>query len=163
MHIKKSKTDPDELANLARPLVAYLRKNYHPHAAIVVMDEWAVVVEEVMGIPVPLGPTWPESETGSSSLSLTGQMLSLKLSPKERARATSDAQVWAMLNKKGKRAKKTRWLRKLWHEKLGDNQRTAVVVGVMAGGYWLIRESVRCLAHFLRGRSWEKKNSAKRR
>lgn len=41
-----------ELEVLARPLVEYLRKNYHPHTAIVVTDERVVVVEDVVSVPV---------------------------------------------------------------------------------------------------------------
>lgn len=44
-----------ELEVLARPLVEYLRKNYHPHTAIVVTDERVVVVEDVVSAPVKRG------------------------------------------------------------------------------------------------------------
>lgn len=44
----------DNLEQLAAPLVEYLRKNFHPHTAIVVTDERVVVVEDVLGIPFPI-------------------------------------------------------------------------------------------------------------
>lgn len=47
----QAKVKLDELESLARPLVEYLRKKYHPHTAIVVTDERAVLVEEMLGVP----------------------------------------------------------------------------------------------------------------
>lgn len=41
----------DQLEQLAASLVEYLRKNFHPHTAIVVTDERVAVVEDVLGIP----------------------------------------------------------------------------------------------------------------
>lgn len=46
--------DTDKLEQLAKPLAEYLRKNHHPHTAIVVTDERVVVVEDVLGIPFPI-------------------------------------------------------------------------------------------------------------
>lgn len=40
-----------ELEALTEPLVDYLRKNYHPHAAIVVTDERVALLGELMGLP----------------------------------------------------------------------------------------------------------------
>lgn len=40
------------LEQLAKPLAEYLRKNHHPHTAIVVTDERVVVVEGVMSVPI---------------------------------------------------------------------------------------------------------------
>lgn len=45
----------NELEKLAKPLVDYLRNNYNPHTTIVITDERVVVVEDVMGIPFPIG------------------------------------------------------------------------------------------------------------
>lgn len=42
----------DELEELAKPLVDYLRKNYHPHTVIVVTDERVVLAEDVMSAPL---------------------------------------------------------------------------------------------------------------
>ena len=40
-----------ELEELARPLVDFLRDNYHPHVSVIVTDERVVVVEELISIP----------------------------------------------------------------------------------------------------------------
>lgn len=47
----QAKAALDELESLSRPLVEYLRKKHHPHTAIVVTDERAVLVEEMLGVP----------------------------------------------------------------------------------------------------------------
>lgn len=41
----------EELECKAKPLVDYLRENYHPHTAIVITAERAVIVEDVMSVP----------------------------------------------------------------------------------------------------------------
>lgn len=41
----------DELKDLSKPLVEYLQKKYHPHAAIVITYDRAVLWEEIMGTP----------------------------------------------------------------------------------------------------------------
>lgn len=46
--------DLEELKQLAAPLVDYLRKKHHPHTAIVVTDDRAVLLEEMMGVPFPI-------------------------------------------------------------------------------------------------------------
>ena len=40
------------LEQLAKPLAEYLRKNHHPHTAIVVTDERVVVVETALSVPL---------------------------------------------------------------------------------------------------------------
>ena len=39
------------LKELAKPLVDFLKDNYHPHAAIIVTEERTVVVEDITSIP----------------------------------------------------------------------------------------------------------------
>lgn len=39
------------LKELAKPLVDFLKNNYHPHAAIIVTEEQTVVVEDIMSTP----------------------------------------------------------------------------------------------------------------
>lgn len=51
MDSKKIRADLDELMELARPLVRYLREKYDPHTAIVVTSERAVLTGEIMGVP----------------------------------------------------------------------------------------------------------------
>lgn len=41
----------EQLEALAKPLMDYLKNNYHPHTAIVITDEQVVVVETVLSIP----------------------------------------------------------------------------------------------------------------
>lgn len=41
----------EELKELATPLVRFLQDNYHPHAAIIIRDDFACVVEELIGVP----------------------------------------------------------------------------------------------------------------
>lgn len=41
----------DTLKELAKPLVDFLKDNYHPHVAIIVTEERTVVVENVASIP----------------------------------------------------------------------------------------------------------------
>lgn len=40
-----------ELEELAKPLLEFLRDNYHPHTAIIVTEERTVVVEDIASIP----------------------------------------------------------------------------------------------------------------
>lgn len=54
MAIKEMAEELEELKVLARPLVEYLRKKHHPHTAIMVTDERAVLVEEVTSVPFEL-------------------------------------------------------------------------------------------------------------
>lgn len=44
----------NELEELARPLVDYIRENYHPHVTVVVTDTFVRVTEDLMGVPFPL-------------------------------------------------------------------------------------------------------------
>lgn len=53
----QAKAALDELESLSRPLVEYLRKKHHPHTAIVVTDERAVLVEEMLGVPFTFAET----------------------------------------------------------------------------------------------------------
>ena len=39
------------LKELAKPLVDFLKSNYHPHAAIIVTEERTVVVEDIASAP----------------------------------------------------------------------------------------------------------------
>ena len=39
------------LKELAKPLVDFLKSNYHPHAAIIVTEERTVVVEDLVSTP----------------------------------------------------------------------------------------------------------------
>lgn len=41
----------NELEKLSKPLVEYLKNNYHPYAAIVVTDERVAVIETIQSIP----------------------------------------------------------------------------------------------------------------
>lgn len=52
MNDEKEKQGIAKLEELARPLSDYIINNYHPHTAIVVTDERAVVVEDVMSAPL---------------------------------------------------------------------------------------------------------------
>ncbi len=51
IHLKAS---ADELKQLARPLVDYLRKHHHPHTTIVITDDRVDVMESLAGIPFPV-------------------------------------------------------------------------------------------------------------
>ena len=45
---------PEEMKTLnepAKPLVGFLKDNYHPHAAIIVTEERTVVVEDIVSTP----------------------------------------------------------------------------------------------------------------
>lgn len=44
-------TEQSNLTDIASPLLAYLRQNYHPNAAILVTDERVIVVEDLLSIP----------------------------------------------------------------------------------------------------------------
>lgn len=44
----------EELETVSKPLVDYIRKNYHPHTAIIVTDERAIVLEDVMSVVFPV-------------------------------------------------------------------------------------------------------------
>ncbi len=39
------------LKELAKPLVDFLKNNYHPHTAIIVTEERTVVVEDIVSTP----------------------------------------------------------------------------------------------------------------
>lgn len=41
----------DRLETLTAPFVEYLRKNHHPHTTIVITDERAVIVEDLLSVP----------------------------------------------------------------------------------------------------------------
>ena len=43
-----------ELEALAKPLIDFLRDNYHPHTAILITDDRVAVVETVLSIPQPI-------------------------------------------------------------------------------------------------------------
>ena len=47
------KASEDELKQLARPLVDYLRKYHHPYTAIIITDDRMDVLESLAGIPFP--------------------------------------------------------------------------------------------------------------
>lgn len=48
----KFKNKQDELEELAKPLVEYLRDNGHPYTSIVITDERVAVVETVLSVPM---------------------------------------------------------------------------------------------------------------
>ena len=48
------KASEDELKQMARPLVDYLRKYHHPHTTIVITDDRMDVLESLIGIPFPV-------------------------------------------------------------------------------------------------------------
>lgn len=41
----------EELEQLAKPLIKYLKKSHHPHTAIIITDEQVAVIETVCSIP----------------------------------------------------------------------------------------------------------------
>lgn len=41
----------NELEKLSKPLIEYLKNNYHPYTAIVITDERVVVIETIQSIP----------------------------------------------------------------------------------------------------------------
>ena len=41
----------EQIEEMAKPLVEYLKQNSHPHTAIVVTDERVAVIETVLSIP----------------------------------------------------------------------------------------------------------------
>lgn len=41
----------EELEKLSKPLIDYLKNNYHPHTAIVITEERVAVIETVLSIP----------------------------------------------------------------------------------------------------------------
>lgn len=41
----------EQIEEMAKPLVEYLKQNCHPHTAIVVTDERVAVIETVLSIP----------------------------------------------------------------------------------------------------------------
>lgn len=43
-----------ELANMAKPLADYLKKNYHPHATIIITCERVAVLEDLLSMPLSL-------------------------------------------------------------------------------------------------------------
>ena len=47
-------TEDSCFRELAQPLVEYLRKNYHPHAKIIIEYDGAEIVEGVLGEPFPI-------------------------------------------------------------------------------------------------------------
>ncbi len=48
----KFKNKQDELEELAKPLVEYLRDNCHPYTSIVITDERVAVVETALSVPM---------------------------------------------------------------------------------------------------------------
>ena len=52
MRGEKMEEKKDYLEELAKPLVEYLKSNYHPYAAIVITDERVAVVEVTQSIPL---------------------------------------------------------------------------------------------------------------
>ncbi len=44
----------NEFRELAKPLVEWLRKNYHPHATIIIGYDFAEVLEGKQGEPFPI-------------------------------------------------------------------------------------------------------------
>lgn len=41
----------EKLLEMSKPLIDYLKKNYHPHTAIVVTEERVMVVETSVSVP----------------------------------------------------------------------------------------------------------------
>lgn len=66
----------EELKQLAAPLVDYLRKKHHPHTAVVVTDERAALVEDVMGITFPRNVD--DENTEASAMQRTKILMSAK-------------------------------------------------------------------------------------
>lgn len=42
----------DELETLSKPMIEYLKKNYHPHTAIVITGDKVAVWETALSIPM---------------------------------------------------------------------------------------------------------------
>ena len=43
--------DSEKLLEMSKPLIDYLKENYHPHTAIVVTEERVVIVETSVSVP----------------------------------------------------------------------------------------------------------------